>query len=448
MNSKVLYPCTNFKKTEQFIATKGKGVFVTDADGNEYLEAMSGLWCLSLGYGNQELAETASEQMSKLAFANMFGGKSHPSAIALAEKLSAIAPMQDAKVFFGMSGSDANDTHIKILKYFAQINGKPEKTKILAGTKGYHGVGIGSGSLTGLPVMHTNFDLPFDHLGVIRFQTPHHYRDAQPNESEAEYSKRKIQELREQIEKEGPNTILALIIEPICGAGGVVPHPSGYFTDLQTLLGEHDIKLIDDEVICGFGRTGADFGATTFGLKPDMMTFAKALTSGYLPLSAALVSNDIYEPLVEETNKQGLFGHGYTYSGHPVSCAVGLKTIEIYERDNIYAHAKQAGEYLQQKLQQLQSHPLVGEVRGSSLIAALELVANKQNKTDFDKSQQIALCAQKHCQEAGVIVRGVAGNSIALCPPLIITNSEIDTLVERLTIGLNNTLEDVKSYLK
>ena len=443
MSTNVFYPCTNFKHVEQFVASRGEGIYVYDEKGKEYIEAMSGLWCLALGYGNTELINAAQEQMSRLTYGNMFGGKSHQPAIELANKLNSIAPIEDAKVFFGMSGSDANDTHIKILRYHANVMGKKKRKKILAGTKGYHGVGIGSSALTGLTAMHTNFDIDFNSHGVVRFDTPHYYRDAHHGESESEYVDRKISEMQQLINQEEPDTILALITEPLCGAGGVVPYPKGYFDKLQKLLKEHSILLIDDEVICGFGRTGEDFGATSFNLKPDAMTFAKALTSGYLPLSAALVPNAIYQSLIEESNKVGIFGHGYTYSGHPVSCAVGLKTIEIYERDGIYAKAKKTGEYLQQKLSSFKDHPLVGEVRGYGLIAALELVANKATKENFPAPVGIALLAQKKCQEAGIIVRGVAGNSVALCPPLITTLSEIDLIVERLHAGLDTTLAEV-----
>ncbi|MDI9347616.1 MAG: aminotransferase [Methylacidiphilales bacterium] len=444
----VLYPSTNFKHLEKFVVSHGKGVYLYDIEGKEYLEAMSGLWCLSLGYGNEELTEAANAQMRKLSYSNPFGGKSHTGMIELANQLAEMLPIPEAKIFFGLSGSDANDTHIKILRYYANVTGQSKKKKILAGSKAYHGVGVGSVALTGLAGNHTHFDVPFESIGVVRFPTPHYYRMGQQGESVIAFEQRMANELEALIVKEDPETIMAYISEPLIGAGGVVLPGKHYFAEVQKILKKHNILFIDDEVITGFGRTGEDFGATTFGLRPDCMTLAKALTSGYQPLSAAVIPNFIYEAMIEASDQVGVFGHGFTYSGHPVSCAVALAALKIYKRDQLFNRAKKIGELIQKKLAKFEDHALVGEVRGIGMIGALELVANKKTKADFPKEVKIGLLAQQHCQEEGLIVRGVAGNSVAICPPLIMSEPEIELLFDRLSKGLDKTLHAVKQYMQ
>ncbi|MDO6446148.1 aminotransferase [Colwellia sp. 1_MG-2023] len=436
----IIYPTSNLKKSSDFIIERGKGVYVYDNKGNKYLEAMAGLWCASLGYKNQELIDAANEQMSKLSYSHMFGGKTHQVGIDLAEKLSAMVPMNNAKVFFGNSGSDANDTHIKILRYYFNAIGQPQKYKIIARERSYHGVTIASASLTGLPVNHTHFDLPFDALGVLRTDAPHYYRGAQAHESETEFVDRITQNLEKLIIKEGPETIAAFIVEPITGASGVIVPPQGYYEKVQAILAKYDILFWADEVITAFGRTGNDFGCNTMGIKtPDLMTLAKQLSSAYMPISASLVSDDIYQALVEPSNKVGVFGHGYTYSGHPVGCAVSLKTLEIYQRDNIFERAALLGDYMQAKLQTLKDHPLVGEIRGKGMIAAVELVANKKTGLAF-LNGDIGNFAMKSCQQLGMITRAIAGSSLAFCPPLIITESQIDEMIVILQQALDETL--------
>lgn len=437
--SHIVYPTTNFKATEQLIIERAAGAYVFDNHGRRYLEAMSGLWCTALGYGNEELIEAATEQMHQLSFSHMFGGKSHQVGIDLADALAARLPVRNAHVFFGSSGSDANDSHIKMLRYYFNAIGKPEKRKIIARDRGYHGLTWAASALTGLGGCHTHFDPPFEAVGVLRVDAPHYYRNALPDESPSDFCARLIRQLEHLIESEGSDTIAAFIAEPVSGAGGVVVAPDGYWAGVQAVLRRHDILFIDDEVICGFGRTGNDFGATTFELTPDMMTLAKALTSAYLPLSAAVISGDLYEAMIEPSATVGSFGHGYTYSGHPVSCAVALKAIEIYERDGIYARAAATGDYLQSRLQELASHPLVGEVRGIGMIAALELVADKQTKQAFEDNVAAAR-VQQAAQNNGLIVRALGGNNVALCPPLIIGSAEVDEIVEILARSLDEAL--------
>ncbi|MBX2859182.1 MAG: aminotransferase class III-fold pyridoxal phosphate-dependent enzyme [Cellvibrionaceae bacterium] len=434
----IVYPTTNLANTEQLCLTKGKGIYIYDDQGKEYIEGMSGLWCTSLGYGNEELIEVACEQMRKLTYSHLFGGKTHPAAMALADKLSAMVPIDNAKVFFGNSGSDANDTNIKLVRYYMNAIGKPEKKKIIARERAYHGVTIGAACLTGLPVNHSHFDLPFEALGILRTGSAHFYRDAVPGETETDFSNRRASELEALILDEGPETIAAFIVEPIAGAGGVITPPEGYFAAIAKVLNKYDILLIDDEVICGFGRTGNDFGATSYGFAPDIMTLAKAMSSAYAPISASVISGDFYDALISPSQQAGVLGHGYTYSGHPVSCAIATKVIDIYQRDNLFEQAAQRGQYLQEKLSVFQSHPMVGEVRGKGLIAAVELVADKKTAKAFADSKVGYYC-QQACQDLGLIIRTVAGSSIAFCPPLIVTEAQIDEMLEKFTTALEQT---------
>jgi 4-aminobutyrate--pyruvate transaminase len=437
----LIYPTTNFKAIEQISLERGEGCYVWDDQGNKYLEGMAGLWCTALGYGNQEIIQTASEQMSKLTFSHMFGGKTHSVGIELADKLAEMIPMEDAVISFGNSGSDANDTHIKLLRYYHEAIGKPERRKIIARERSYHGVTIASAALTGLPVTQKHFDLPVDALGILRTDHPHYYRGKQGAESEAEFVQRIVGNLERMILREGPDSIAAFIAEPITGASGVIVPPADYYPQVQAVLSKYGILFWADEVITGFGRTGNDFGCTTMGIEPvDMMTFAKQLSSAYMPISASAVRRDMYEAMIDQSAAAGAFGHGYTYSGHPVACAVAIKVLEIYQRDNIFAKAAVTGEYLQRRLAAFTDHPLVGEVRGSGLIAAIELVANKATGEAF-AGGAVGAYAQKAVQDRGVILRTVAGSSLAFCPPLIITTEQIDEIIDATSQALDQTLE-------
>lgn len=440
--SHVIYPTTNLTAIEQMVIERGEGVYVYDNQGKQYLEGLAGLWCTALGYGNEEVIETATEQMRKLTYSHMFGGKTHTAAMELADTLAAMVPVDNAQVFFGNSGSDANDTQVKMLRYYFNAIGKPEKYKIIARERAYHGVTLAAAALTGLPANHTHFSLPFDALGVLRTGSPHFYRDGLPGESEEEFADRRARELEELILAEGPETIAAFIAEPINGAGGVVVPPAGYFPKIQTVLSKYDILMWDDEVITGFGRTGADFGATSLDIKPQMMSLAKSLSSAYMPLSAAVISGTMYDALVAPSAEVGVFGHGYTYSGHPVACAVASKVLEIYERERLFEHAAEVGGYMQGRLREFADHALVGEVRGMGLIAAVELVANRDTRQPFNDNSVGGFC-QKACEANGLIVRAMGGNSIALCPPLIITEAQVDELVDKLGRAIDATLEHV-----
>jgi 4-aminobutyrate--pyruvate transaminase len=440
----VIYPTTNFKAVEQLVIDRGEGVYVYDNQGKQYLEGLAGLWCASLGYGNQELIDATSEQMHKLTFTPMFGGKTHQPGMELADKLAAMVPVEDAMVFFGNSGSDANDTHIKLLRYYFNAIGKPEKRKIITRERAYHGVTVASGSLTSLPPNLAHFDAPVDALGILRTDHPHYYRGRQGNETEAGFVARISANLERLILDQGPETIAAFIAEPITGASGVIVPPAGYYEAVQTILDKYDILFWADEVITGFGRTGNDFGCTTMNIrKPAMMTFAKQLSSAYYPISASVIRGDIYQAMVEPSAQVGVFGHGYTYSGHPVACAVALKTLEIYQRDHIFERAASVGEYLQARMRELLDHPLVGEVRGRGMLVAAEMVADKTTGQAFEDGAVGAYAAQR-CQQNGLIVRAVAGSSLALCPPLILTETQVDEIMEKLKVSLAETLDYVQ----
>jgi 4-aminobutyrate--pyruvate transaminase len=353
-------------------------------------------------------------------------------------------PIDDARLFFGNSGSDANDTHVKLLRYFFDVTGRREKRKIITRDRAYHGVTVAAGALTSLPANLAHFDAPIDALGILRTDAPHYYRGRNPGESVAGFVERITNNLEELIVAENPATIAAFLAEPITGASGVIVPPDGYYEKVQAILSKYDILFIADEVINGFGRTGNDFGCTTMGIKPDMMTMAKQLSSAYFPISAAAIPGYMHEAMIEPSAKVGMFGHGYTYSGHPVACAAALKTLEIYERDDIFAKAAATGDIMQRRLREFDGHPLVGEVRGKGLIAAIELVANKETGQAFEGGA-VGAMAQKACQDNGLIVRAVAGSSIAVCPPLITTEAHVDEMVDAIGKALDQTLDGVKA---
>ncbi len=438
--SSVIYPVTNLKSVEQINIVRGKGVYVYDDAGNQYLEGLSGLWCSALGYGNEELIEAISSQLHTLSYSHLFGGRTHPVVMELADRLAAMVPVKDARVFFSNSGSEANDSQIKMLRYYANAIGKPEKKKIIALDRGYHGVTVAAAALTGLPVMHSHFDLPVDALGILRADCPHYFRGRVDAETEEEFVERLLKNLQQLIHDEGADTIVAFVAEPIMGAGGVVVSPQGYLPQVQSLLNENDIFLWADEVICGFGRTGNDFGSTTMGIQPDIMSLAKQLSSAYVPISAAVIPGAMYEAMIDQSAEVGVFGHGYTYTGHPVACAAALKALEIYERDGLFARAAKQGAYLQSRLQEFASHELVGEVRGKGLIGAVELVADKGTGQAFADGK-VGAFAQRACQDEGLLLRAVAGNSVAFCPPLIIEEAQIDEMIEKFARALDASLE-------
>ena len=436
----LLHPTTNLaahRTQGPLVLERGEGVYVYDASGKRYIEGLAGLWCTGLGYGNAELVEAAREQMSRLSFSHLFGGRSHEPAIALAEKIKAIAPCPTSKVFFTSSGSEANDTQVKLAWYYNNARGQPKRKKIIGRIRGYHGTTVATASLSGLPIFHADFDLPM--ARVLHTDCPHYGKFAEPGESEEEYSTRLARNLEELIDREGPETIAAFIAEPVMGAGGVLIPPKTYFEKVQTVLSGHGIAFIADEVICGFGRTGNWWGSETYGIAPDSVSMAKAVTSAYVPMGALTVPEQVYQALVEASTKHGVMAHGFTYSGHPLACAVALKAIEIYERIDIVAHVRRVAPIFQLRLKALTDHPLVGEARGVGLIGALELMRDKKAKQSFEGKLGVGARATRFAEEEGLICRAVAGDSVALCPPLVIDGAEINAMFDSLGCALDKT---------
>ena len=418
---------------DPLILNKGEGIYVYDIHGNRYIEGLAGLWCNALGFGNESLVETAANQMQKFGYGSLFASKSHEPAIMLSEKLIEMSPYQEGKVFFGNSGSDANDTQYKLFTYLNNALGKPKKKKFLARKKGYHGITVASGSMTGIPANHKLFDLPLPNF--FHTDAPHFYREQTSNETEEGFVARLANNLEELIIKEGSDSFMAMIAEPLIGAGGVLIPPKNYFPAIQTVLDKYDIPLIDDEVVCGFGRTGNCWGYETFSMRPSSITIAKALSSGYIPISAVIVPEEIFEPIKKASNEVGVFGHGYTYSGHPVACAVALRTLEIYEELNLFSHVVKITPKFQERVNKLGTFEFVGEARGIGLIAALEIVKNKDKKENFDPYGKVGKQIAEICQKNGLIVRAI-GDVIAICPPLIITEEQVDEMFDILEASI------------
>ena len=434
-----LHPYTHLKKHESegpLVITEGKGIHVYDETGKEYIEGLAGLWCTSLGFGEERLIEAATRQMRRLPYYHIFNHKSHEAAAELAERLIALMPVKMSKVFFNNSGSEANDSAVKMVWYYNNARGKHRKKKIIARMKGYHGVTVASASLTGLPTNHRDFDLP---IAQIRHaDCPHHYRFAKPGESEEDFATRLADSLEAQILREDPETVAAFIAEPVMGAGGVIVPPRTYFEKIQKVLRKYDVLLIADEVICGFGRTGNMFGSETFGLKPDIMTMAKALSSAYLPISATVISEELYQAFLAQSEKIGVFAHGFTYSAHPACCAVALETLKIYAERDMLSHVRKVAPRLQEGVRRFAAHPLVGEARGVGLLAGVELVKDKASKAPFEPKEGVGALLAARAQEHGLIIRAMI-DTIALCPPLIITAEEIDEMLRRFGKALDDT---------
>jgi 4-aminobutyrate--pyruvate transaminase len=433
----LIHPYTNLKKhleTGPMIIRRGKGIWVYDDAGKGYIEGLAGLWSTSLGFGEERLVEAATKQMRELPFYHVFASKSHLPAIDLAERLLAMAPVPMSKVFFANSGSEANDTAVKLVWYYNNALGRPEKKKIISRLRGYHGVTLAAASLTGLPANHIDFDLPLQN--ITHADCPYYYRGGEEGESESEYATRLAASLERQIVHEGPETVAAFIAEPVMGAGGVIVPPETYFAKIQAVLKKYDILFIVDEVICGFGRTGNMFGTQTYDLRPDMMTMAKALSSSYMPISALMMNQKIFDVISANSDKVGTFGHGYTYSAHPVAAAVALETLKIYAERDIVAHVRGVMGHFQDRFRQLGDHPLVGEARGVGLIGAVELVRDKASKEPFEAARGVGAFVATRAQENGLILRAL-GDSVALCPPLIVTEPEIDAIFDRLEKSLD-----------
>lgn len=438
-----LHPYTNAKKHAEIgplVIERGEGCHVIDAHGNRYLEAMAGLWSVALGFSEPRLVAAATRQMQTLPFYHTFTHKTHGPAIALAEKLVTMAPVPMAKAFFTNSGSEAIDTALKLIWYRSNALGAPAKKKIIVRNRAYHGVTAAAACLTSLPGNHRSFDQIVPN--VIRLTTPHLWREGLPGEGEDAFSTRLAEELEAQIIAEGPETVAAFFGEPVMGAGGVFVPPKGYWPKIQAVLKKYDVQLVADEVICGFGRTGSMFGSETYGIAPDVMVVSKALSSSYLPISALIANERFLAPILEETGRIGTLGHGFTAGGHPVAAAVALEAIGLIEERDLVARARDGGARLRAGLQALAGHPLVGEVRGVGMIAAIELVTDKAAKTAPGTPGTLGTKVNAALQAGGVISRNM-GDALAFCPPLIISDAEIDFLLDRLGKALDTVAAEV-----
>lgn len=440
-----LHPYTDARAHEKqgpIVIERGKGIYVYDDAGKEYIEGLAGLWSVAVGFDEPRLVEAAAAQMAKLPYYHTFSHKSQEPSIRLAEKLVEMTPEQLTRVFFTSSGSEANDTMIKMVWFMNNALGRPRKKKFLARTKAYHGITVASGSLTGLPNNHRDFDLPA--IAVRHLTCPHFYRFAIEGETEVVFTARLIAEAEAVIIEEGPETIAAFIGEPLMAAGGVMPPPVGYWQGIEALCRKYDILLVADEVINGFGRLGSSFGAVHYGFTPDIMIVSKQLTSSYMPLAAVLFSEAVYNAIADNTAKLGTFGHGFTASGHPVATAVGLENLKIIEERDLVGNAARVGAVLQGRLAVLSNHTLVGEVRGAGLIAGIEMVADKATRRSFAAGRKVGAFAFAAGHENGLIVRAI-GDTLALCPPMIITEAEVHEMVRRLEKTLDQTAAWVKA---
>jgi L-2,4-diaminobutyrate transaminase len=408
------------------VIVEGKGVTLRSSDGRSFLDAMAGLWCVNVGYGRREIGEALLEEASRLGYYHAFASMATDLPAILAERVLALYPAPMARIFFGNSGSDANDTHAKLVWYYNNVLGRPEKKKIIARHRGYHGVTVMATGMTGLPAMHAGFDLP---LPMIRHTTaPHRLWEGRPGESEEDFATRMADDLERLIVAEGPETVAAFIAEPLQGAGGVILPPRTYWEKIQAVLREHDVLLIADEVITGFGRLGKWFGAEVYGIEPDLATVAKGITSGYVPLSGCLVSEKVWNVLVEGSAKLGTFSHGYTYSAHPMAAAAALANLDLLERENLVEQAATRGASMQAKLRDaFADHPIVAEVRGTALIAAVEFAPGAE---PFDPSLKVGARVTRRCLELGLITRALpAADTIAFSPPFVVTEAELDEMV-------------------
>ncbi|MCU1680028.1 MAG: aminotransferase class III-fold pyridoxal phosphate-dependent enzyme [Amycolatopsis sp.] len=443
----VFHPFTNLREHEKngpLTIVKGHGSTLIDTRGKTYLDALAGLWCVNIGYGNTEMAEALRAQSEQLSYYHTFASMGNEPVAHLAQRLVEMAPGTMSKVFFGNSGSDANDTQVKLVWYYNNVLGRPEKKKIISRDRGYHGVTVMSGSLCGLPGMHAGFDLP---LPMVHFtRAPHRLWEQQPGESEEEFVRGLAEDLERLILAEGPETIAAFIAEPVQAAGGVIVPPASYFPAIQEVLRRHDILLIADEVVCGFGRTGENFGSPVFGMRPDLITVAKGITSAYLPLSACLVSEQVWDVIAGGSERYGVFSHGYTYSAHPLAAAAAMTNLDIIERDGLVAQAKARGDHLAERLRaEFGGHPLVGEVRGYGLLGAVEFVRSTDPLVSFDPALKVSAAIVQRSRELGVITRALpAADTISFSPPFVVTEAELDEMVS----VTRQALDDVVARLR
>jgi len=422
------------------IVTGGEGVYITDREENKLLDAFAGLYCVNVGYGRQEIAQAIAEQARELSYYHSYVGHGTESSITLAKMIIDRAPDNMSRVYFGLSGSDANETNIKLIWYYNNILGRPEKKKIISRWRGYHGSGLMTGSLTGLELFHNKFDLPL--ANVLHTEAPYYYHRTDRSLSEEAFSAYCADQLEAMIVAEGPDTIAAFIGEPVLGTGGLVPPPKGYWQAIQAVLKKHDILLVADEVVTGFGRLGSMFGSTHYGMSPDIITIAKGLTSAYAPLSGSIVSKDVWKVLETGTDENGPIGHGWTYSAHPICAAAGVANLALIDKMDLVNNAGKTGAYLNDSMRSaLAEHANVGEVRGEGMACAVELVANKEAPQFFEPSNKVGPAVVAAMLKRGVIARAMPqGDIIGFAPPLCLTEQEADLIVEATVDSIKEVL--------
>ena len=427
------------------VITGGKGIHIIDKDGREFIDGFAGLYCVNIGYGRTEVAEAIYQQALELAYYHTYVGHSNEPQIALSEKIIELAGPGMSKVFYGLGGSDANETQLKIVRYYNNVLGRPQKKKVISRQRGYHGSGLATGSLTGLKAFHDQFDLPLS--GILHTEAPYYYHRAAEQEgmSEREFSEHCASKLEELILAEGPETVAAFIAEPVLGTGGIVPPPEGYWEAIQTVLAKYDVLLIVDEVVTGFGRIGADFGSHHYAIKPDLMTIAKGLTSAYQPLSGVIVGDRVWQVLEQGTEKYGPIGHGWTYSGHALGCAAALANLAIIEREGLTQNAAATGAYLQDRMQAaFEDHPIVGNVRGVGMLAALEFSVDPAKRTHFDAVHKVGPRISAAALEENLIARAMPqGDILGFAPALITTRDQVDEIVARAKRAVDKVTDEL-----
>lgn len=427
------------------VISGGQGIRIVDKEGREFIDGFAGLYCVNIGYGRTEMAEAIYKQALELSYYHTYVGTTNEPLVELSEKIIGLAGMGMSKVYYGMSGSDANETQLKIVRYYNNVLGRPQKKKIISRNRGYHGSGIASGSLTGLAAFHDHFDLPIE--TIRHTEAPYYYRrsDAQANMSEREFAQDCARKLEEMILAEGPETVAAFIGEPVLGTGGIVPPPEGYWEAIQQVLDKYDVLLIADEVVCGFGRIGTDFGSHFYGMQPDLITVAKGLTSAYQPLSGVIVGDRVWNVLEQGTGEYGPIGHGWTYSGHPLGAAAALANLAIIEREGLTRNAAETGAYLQQRMQAtFAEHPLVGDVRGVGLLASLEFSADKARREHFDPALKVGPRISAAALDENLIARAMPhGDILGFAPPLVISRDEVDDIVARAKRAVDRVTDEL-----
>jgi len=425
------------------IIESAKGLRITDKNGVESLDAFAGLYCVNVGYGRSEIADAIYEQAQKLAYYHTYVGHSNEPLIELSKRVMDMAPAGMSKIYYGMSGSDANETNIKLVWHYWHVKGKPERKKIISRDRGYHGSGIMTGSMTGLPVFHKTFNLPMS--DIKHTIAPHYYWGAEKGMSEQEFSQHCADKLEQQILEEGPETIAAFIGEPVLGTGGIVPPPAGYWAAIQAVLNKYEILLIVDEVVCAFGRLGTPFGCHMFDIKPDIITVAKGITSGYLPLSGSIVGDRVWAGLEEGTDKFGPIGHGWTYSGHALGAAAGVANLKIIEQENLISASAETGAYLQQQMHAaFDDHPLVGEYRGIGMLGGIEFVKNKSDKIRFSPDDKVGPRISAACLKNGMIARAMPHqDTLGFAPAMIATRDDIDEIVAIAKQSINDVMDEL-----